>query len=589
MVPPNINTLPFDDVDRDQFESLYDEEDLDVDKQIKSLRNCVKKRDRKALLEKITIGSYLSGSASALEIRDDMVGIAPALAEFVIGHIIVTDDVDSQNPSYKMLAKAANGVSEAYMFSQAMKGDTEEWTDKEKYRHDVEAALVLREVAAGRHYFWGQPIETARRAYQPHDEVMKKYLGFNINSAIYFVKYIEKILRSALERIMEPVYESDIDLYSSGDSIDGLQEFIEDEGRIPRPRDLPDQQEDARKIEKIHELIGENTELLWLPESTLIKNLPDEKDKNEFQSFLDRFSVELGKWEHPMGPDFWSVDDLNPIRLHPYIRRDNKILVPHVGVPRRALMNTFYYDLIQIDSYQGEFGQKWGDYIEEWTYDSLLNLFSESDILLNPSYKTDTGATNEFTDVIVDAGDCLILFECKAAKLNIDTRSGDFEALEKDLEKGVGKATSQLRDSISILKSANEPIDFETSDRSYSYDPEKNYDIIPIVVLGEQYDSISTNYFDIATEEVPFTPYVVDVMNLEIICMAIKSSKEFIGYVNGRVSQIQNNEFLSVDETDYLGLFLEDEVGFPDFPNGHMQLRDFSHVVGEAIDHKYGP
>jgi hypothetical protein len=335
--------------------------------------------------------------------------------------------------------------------------------------------------------------------------------------------------------------------------------------------------------------MGDRTEYLWIPESLLVNHLPDGENEKKFCSFLDRFSVELGNWEHPMGPEFWSIDDLNPLHIHPYIRDEEQILVPHIDVPRRALMTTFYYDLIQIDSYEGEFGNYWGDYIEEWAYDSLLSLFEKVDIFLNPVYNTDSGAVNEFTDIVVDAGQTIILIECKAAKLNIDTRSGDFQALQRDLEDGIGKAASQLEDSLTVLRSADDHIEIETHEKSWGFNPEANSEIIPVVVLGEQYDAISTNFYDIATEDVPFIPYVVNVMNLDIICEALTTSESFTQYMTGRIDHVRNNEFLSVDELDYLGLFIDEEIGFPELPNQHTQLRDYSHQVRRAIDDKYGP
>lgn len=589
MVPPTFTPMSFDEFDRDEFRSLFDDEELDIDRQIERLRECIENRNRRILLEKITIGTYLSGNASALEIRDDMIGLPPALAEFVIGHIIVADDVDNQNPSYKMLARAANRVGEAYQFSRLFEENPDDWNEEEQYQHDVETALILREIAAGRHYFWDQPIEAARRAYQPHDQAMRDHLGFTIDEAISFQHYMEEILTIVFQKAMEPVHNANINLYSDMDSLDAFQQFIEDEGRPPRFSELPDHDEDVQRIEQIHDLIGERTAHLWIPESLLHKHLPDDEDENKFRAFLDRFSVELGNWEHPMGPDFWSIDDLNPLHVHPYIRREGQILVPHIGVPRRALMTTFFYDLIQIDSYKGEFGNRWGEYIEDWAYDSLVTLFDEADVLLNPVYEIDSGVINEFTDIVVDSGETVFLIECKAAKLKRDTRSGDFQAVKRDLKNGVGKAAAQLDESLSILQSSEDDLEIKTESLSRIFDPTTNPDIIPIVVLGEQYDAISTNFYDVATNDVPFTPYVVNVMNLDIICEAFTSSEHFTQYVTDRIDQIQNNEFLSVDEIDYLGLFLDGKIGFPDVPEQRTHLRDFSHLVRRAIDNKYGP
>lgn len=590
MSAPGFSPMDFGDFDRDEFASLFGEDELDVDQQIEQLRECVEKRDRRTLLEKIAIGTYISGNAAALEIRDDMVGLPPALAEFVVGHIIVADDIDDKNPSYKMLSRAANNVAEAYQYSGILDENPDEWTDEERYQHEVENALVLREIAAGRHYYWDQPIEAARRAFQPHDQMMRDLLGFTIDEAIDFQKHVEGILNALLQKAMEPVENANVNLYSDIDSLDALQEFLEDEGRPPRFSELAEHRGDISRIEKIHDLMGDRTDYLWVPESTLVKHLPEDLNEDSFRAFLDRFSVELGDWDHPMGPDFWSIDDLNPLHIQPYIRYEGEILVPHISVPRRALMTTFYYDLIQTESYEGEFGNRWGDYIENWAYESLEGLFDTAHVLLNPTYETSNGDINEFTDIVVDSGDSVFIIECKAAKLNLDTRSGDFSAVKRDLEDGVGKAASQLEDSLSKIRSSTDTIEIETENKSLTYGQGDSPDLIPMVVLGEQYDAISTNFYDLATDEVQFTPYVVNVMNLDIICEALTNTRHFRDYVNARVNQVRNNKFLSVDEIDYLGLFIDGSVGFPELSsNHHTQLRDYSHQVRQAIGNKYGP
>ena len=132
-------------------------------------------------------------------------------------------------------------------------------------------------------------------------------------------------------------------------------------------------------------------------------------------------------------------------------------------------------------------------------------------------------------------------------------------------------------------------MEIEAENEYREFNLEDHREIIPVVVLGEQYDAISTNFYDIATDSVEFTPYVVSVMNLDIICEAFTSPNQFIHYVNSRINQVQDNKFLSVDEIDYLGLFIDGGMSFPEFPEQRTQLRDFSLVVRQAIDDKYGP
>lgn len=289
---------------------------------------------------------------------------------------------------------------------------------------------------------------------------------------------------------------------------------------------------------------------------------------------------------------FRYVDDHNPVHKTPILKKNDCYFLPHPRLPRQALMETYYYDLISDEEYGnpdgesgGSFGDIWGQYIEDWTYDSLKNLLSESEVLLNPEYAS---SGNEAADVILWNGKYLVVFECKSKKLVLDTRGGDYETTKRDLQKGIGKATQQAAEFIDKLEeqgqvtitSDGDEITISNDDVKYKY---------PVVVLGDQYDSIGIKLFD-EILELDRTPFVVSVADLEIITEALDGPTIFIGYVSQRISLISNGLVFGQDEVDLLGLFIERDHEFPDLANDQfLQLGDYSHIIGEEIDYKYGP
>lgn len=595
MSPPTLNRVNTGDVEVENLLSSFSDNELDPKLQIEKLRDCIEKRNRKPLLEKITIGSYLSGNASALDIVDDQVGLPPALIEYVVGHMIVAKQSNDINPSYKMLSRAAYRVAEAHIYSKYKDTDPLNWTDDERKQYEIETKLMMREFFTGRNYYWDHPLEAARRAYGPHDEIMLEHLGFTIEDAIKFLEFIEKVLTVSMQVAFERVEKSDIQFYSNDDPFIETMEFLSENGRPPRFSELEDQSRDIQTIEDIHDLMEEKTNKLWLSKRILRQKLPEDCDLDRFNAFLERFTVEIGEWDHPLGHEFREIDDLNPLRVHPFIELGGKILIPHIVVPRRSLMTSFYYDLIQIPGYEGEFGDKWGDYLEKWSDDCLSILFDSDEVMLNPMYVADSGAENEVADLLVFRENTLFVLQCKTAKMNIDTRSGDYEAVKRDLKNGIGHACEQIEGLFPLLTEDGPPLEVypenQSSDgRNWFLSQENVSEIIPIVVLSEQYDALSTHLFDSVIEEFSFTPYVVEVMSLEIICEALSNEAQFKDYVTKRINQIETESLVSLDEIDYLGAFIDHGKDFLDLPSEQqVQLRDFSHVVGRAIDYKYGP
>ena len=574
--------------DQERISELYSEEELDVEKQIDALEELISQSDREVLLEKIALGAVLSGFISSIPVSDDGVGIPPRLAEYLLGKIVSNEKYGSNEPTYLEIAKSATSVQDAYCYSVLSRVDPEEMTHEEEVRTNTEFHLKLREVTTGRFMFWEQPIEVARRSYTPHNDKLTELLGFDIDQAINYTEFIEEIVDKYLRSVFDKANLDIEEVVSDQDTMESLFEQMKTEEQIPKTHERDDFQRDARALEDAYQQISNYSSALWIPEDKLTGHLPDDWSEEAFQAFLGRMSVSLDSFSS----DFRYIDDHNPVHKTPMIRKDDRYFLPHPRLPRQALMETYYYDLISDDEYGdsdgesgGTFGEIWGDYIEDWTSDSLRNLFNESEIFLNPEY-VDSG--EEAADVILWDGKYLVVFECKSKKLVLDTRGGDYETTKGDLQEGIGKATQQATDFINRLEeegqiklqSNGEELCLSNSDVKFKY---------PVVVLGDQYDSIGMKLFD-EVLELDRTPFVVSVTDLNIVTEALAHPIQFIGYVSQRISMISNELIFGQDEVDMLGLYIERGHEFPELSDDQfLQLGDYSHVIAQKIDYKYGP
>jgi len=569
----------------------FSEEDLDVDQQITNLEELIRDSNPIVILEKISIGMNLSAHLSSLDIPDDGLGLGPDLSNFVIGKVFSSSEYGDNEPSYADIALAASKVEQAYCFSDLAELDPDSMSDEEIEQRSLSFFLKLRELSSSRFLYHKQVEEAARRSYSPHQAQMQRAVGFNINQAIDFVKYIQKMITIVYNDQILPQIDftpseaiSGTNFYES--MIDVYQETGEFENPIRRTKIL----EDGDVIDDVHSQVSQFRKSLWPTSDFLLRNLPDDQDTDSFRRFLERMSYNI----HSDSSDFRHIDEFNSVHGQPLAYSGDGYLAPNLRTLRYALMDTFYYDLSNLEGYGdpegdtgGEFGNIWGEYVEEWSYDSLKMVFPESSIYLNPHYRTDDGSWEEAADVVVSWENCLIVFECKSKKLVLPSRGGSYGSATDDLERGIGEATNQANTILSILEDQEE-LEIEcgnshttliNSDYKYRY---------PVVVLGEQYDMVGIDLFE-AVLDLPQLPWVTSVYDLQVICDLL-SPWEFISYISQRPRITRSRNVRAVDEVDLLGWFVVNDYTFPEVPEDQfMMVMDYSYEVAKWLDFKYGP
>jgi len=567
--------------------SSFTKKELDIEYQIDQLEELISMSDPEMLLEKVCYSLIFGGWVSAQPVPDDTVGLPPSLGEYVIGKIIASEEYGNQEPDFQKISELAHSISQAYSFGGMKDIDPNEMSETELSENSLKHSLQIREIGSGRFMFDLQVEDAIKRAYSPHDKYLRDLNGFTAKQSIDFLKFLLLLIEKSLNDACDKSNFNFEDVIIGKNSAELMLEEYQEDGlkKIPNRREV---KIDAENIEDAYEKLGKYQKNIWLPEEKAVEYLPSEYDVDAFNSFIDRLGFDL----YENSADFRKINDFNPIRGYPIIRANGKLLIPQMAKARQSLLDTFYYDLINHPEYGdpdgdtgGEFGNKWGDYIEEWAYDSLVNVYGENNVFLNPEY--DSTNSEEAADLVVLYNDYLMVFECKSKKLVLQSRGGNISRAKEDLDTGIGSATDQALEFIQHVKS-NQTTNLKTKNKTVLINRDSVKNIIPCVVIGEEYDMISIDEFNHVLE-LEETPFVVSVYNLEIICELLEKL-DLVKYIIDRIELSVNNDIASMDELDLLGLFIDEGYQFPDVEdNHHLQVMDYTNHIAAQLDYKFGP
>lgn len=567
--------------------SSFTEKELDIEYQIDQLEELISVSDPEVVLEKVCYSLIFGGWVSAQPVPDDTVGLPPSLGEYVIGKVIANEEYGNQKPDFQKISELAHSISQAYSFTGMKDIDPDEMSEAELSENSLKHSLQIREIGSGRFMFDLQVEDAIERAYSPHDKYLKESNGFTAKQSIDFLNFLLKLIEKSLNDACDKSNFNFEEVIIGKNSAELMLEEYQEEGlkKLPNRREV---KIDAKNIECAYGKLGKYQKLIWFPEEKAVELLPSEYDVDAFNSFIDRLGFDL----YEDSEEFRKIGDFNPIRGNPIIRANGKLLIPQMAQARQSLLDTFYYDLINHPEYGdpdgdtgGEFGNKWGDYIEEWAYDSLVKVYGENNVFLNPEY--DSPGSEEAADLVVLYNGYLMVFECKSKKLVLQSRGGDVSQAKEDLDTGIGNATDQALEFIQHVKS-NQSTSLQTKNKTVLINRDNIKNFIPCVVIGEEYDMISIDEFNDVLE-LEETPFVVSVYNLEIISELLEEL-DLVKYIIDRIDLSRNNDIRSMEELDLLGLFIDEGYQFPDVEENHLlQVMDYTNHITAQLDYKYGP
>jgi hypothetical protein len=373
-----------------------------------------------------------------------------------------------------------------------------------------------------------------------------------------------------------------------GGFIRHLEQYDDDEEGMAAYLDSDDLEEAQQEIIEAKERYQEAKQNLWIEKETLLECFSDNGQR--FEDFLNRMAVSLGSVPED---DFTYPYEHNPLHGRPIIEHDGEYIIPHFNALLRAVAETYYYDLIDLsgygsqDEHGGEFGSRWGDYVEEWAYECILSLFPDTEVLVNPEYSV-AGDSYE-TDLVILHEDTCIVIECKAKKLTLPTRRGDYQAVQDDVIDGIGDGHDQASRLIDYIQDGD-VTELSANNDTVTIDAGSIDRYLPVIVLREQYDWIATTEYGTIADIEDHLPYVTSVYDLEVITECLKSPNRFINYVTKRIQLSQAQKLESPDELDYLGAYIDNGLEVLNMADDvRVNMADFAHIVEDRVGDQFYP
>ncbi|SHL61528.1 hypothetical protein SAMN05444342_4260 [Haladaptatus paucihalophilus DX253] len=581
---PLINAL------QGQTEDMRDATPL-PEEVIEDLRDLLGTVNTRQLIGSLGENYVMSSTVSVdPETHKDGVGIPPKMIEYLLGLLCTLEPNKEGDLPYDEVHETTDRLTRSLILHVVGdEVDIQSLPEEERHQYFIESQVLGRELAASRFVYPSQYLEAAERAYTPHNNILQNELGFTIQDATQFVRDLSQLYQEQYQRMLDRFGEfSRITRVAHGGFIRHLDQYDDDEEGMEAYLDSDDYGEAQHEINQAQERYQEAKQDLWLEKETLIERIDD--NEQEFKSFLDRMAVSLGSVPQD---DFTYPYEHNPLHGRPIIEHDGEYIIPHFNALLRAVAETYYYDLIGLtgygsqDEHGGKFGSQWGDYVEEWTHECLLTIFPDIEILINPEYSV-AGDSYE-TDLVILHEDTCIVIECKAKKLTLQTRRGDYPAVKDDVIDGIGDGHDQASRLIDNIQ-AGEVTKLSTDNDTITIDADTIERYLPVIVLREQYDWIATTEYPTIADIEDNLPYVTSVYDLEVITECLESSDRFIDYVTKRIQLSGVQKLASPDEIDYLGAYIDNGLEVLDMPDDiRVDMCNFAHIVEDQVGHQFYP
>lgn len=166
-----------------------------VEENLSRLDTYLEEYDIQKILEYLAVEASLSAFASKISSYNDGLCIPPSMHKLILGKIYYSEKIDGKKPRFKKLVNITQDLQESHTFQTVE-------SSKNKKEKEIEAMHSQRQVTTGRFVLSEQPIIAAKKAYTPHNEQMKRILGFKIEDAIKFSKKLTSILNKIREKFI---------------------------------------------------------------------------------------------------------------------------------------------------------------------------------------------------------------------------------------------------------------------------------------------------------------------------------------------------------------------------------------------------
>lgn len=321
-------------------------------------------------------------------------------------------------------------------------------------------------------------------------------------------------------------------------------------------------------IEKIQSYFTSSLERIIDPDKFSKEHVLSDDKINIFIKFLDFLSVEFGE----QYPDFNNPSDKNILFEKPIIKTNGFYYCPSIQLlwDHHVYFSTMLKaELINNTQIGKRYKKLKSDYLEDKTVEFLKRIFPPNNVYCNLYYYPKNTVQTE-TDVLVQHGNVILIFEAKTGELSDPALRGAPKSLLNDFTKLIGKAYSQgKRTSDFILN----------EEHANFYDKKKKHLLCQINKGSRKINfvkcsitlyplrALATNIEDLNTLNLfpeGEHPLYLSIFDLDILTRFITNGSILIDYLNKRIQHRNNNPFAS-SEIEFLYNYLESQ-SFKDIP-----------------------
>ena len=285
-------------------------------------------------------------------------------------------------------------------------------------------------------------------------------------------------------------------------------------------------------------------------------------------AFLERFSVRFGEGEHAH-----LLTGLSPIRRRPFVHApdDRHLLTSPVNLVW-TLEPTFETALREQPEWE-TFQQRRAAWVEEKVVGALRDAVRADAHFANLRYSVDGGALFEIDGVVIVDDVCFIL-EAKAGRLSDLARRGRVRALRPELERLVGRGSSQavrLRNAI-LSGSGVSFVDDQGAAVEVPLGAVERVEAAVITLeefgwlLGLREEMLAAGLVAAADE----IPWIVSVFDFELVCRLLEFPAQLTVYLKDR--RALPDAMSGGDEMNVWMMHILNKLEFPD-DSGRISLR----------------
>jgi len=285
------------------------------------------------------------------------------------------------------------------------------------------------------------------------------------------------------------------------------------------------------------------------------------------ESYLNSFSANEGN------KNFNNISDFNEFNAYPIIKKDNEtfIVLNHYSL-QVSLYETPVFWMNSDKAYVSQASKNRGDFTEEFCLKHLTKVFGDKRVHKNLTFKKSKSETVSEADVLLTFANRAIVLQAKSKTLTIEARKGDplkikddfKDAIQKSYEQGFLCAESLNDKSIKIFDSSGNELKLNRDLK----------EIYIICVVSDHYPTLSMQvreFLQYKTTDIIFTPYVIDVFFIDILCEFLRSPLYFFSYLNQRLRYY--HQFYASHEYVIFAYHLKNNLYVED-DNTFIQLHD---------------